>query len=158
MGALELFVERSPFADDGADDTPNVELSPAALSPEECAMLLGSGQVGRIAVSIGALPVILPVNYLAMDGSVWFRARSDGILLRAALGSVVAFEADGYEEVGAFGWSVLVRGVAEEIRDQRKLAVAKASFIDAWPRAEYADRFIVIPATMLSGQRYARLA
>ena len=102
--------------------------------------------------------MILPVNYLAIDGAVWFRAPSDGTLLRASVGSVVAFEADGYDDTGSFGWSVLVRGVANEVSDPRKLETVKSRFVDAWPLVEHADRYIVLPATMITGQRYARLA
>jgi uncharacterized protein len=129
-----------------------------ALSPMECVAFLGSSQIGRIAVSIGALPVILPVNYLAIDGAVWFRAPSEGTLLRASIGSVVAFEVDGYDDIGSFGWSVLVRGVASEIGDPRKLEAVKSHFVEAWPLDDHADRYIVVPATMLTGQRYARVA
>ncbi|MCU1492144.1 MAG: hypothetical protein JWM85_3549 [Acidimicrobiaceae bacterium] len=129
-----------------------------ALSPDECAVFLKSSQVGRIAVSIGALPVILPVNYLALDDAVWCRAPADGTLLRASVGSVVAFEADGYDAIGSFGWSVLVRGVAVEVTEPGELAAVRLCFADAWPLVEQDDRFIVVPATMLSGQRFARVA
>ena len=42
---------------------------------DECIAFLRSSRiVGRIAVSIAALPVILPVNYLAFDDAVWVGA------------------------------------------------------------------------------------
>ncbi len=126
-----------------------------ALSPDECVTFLRSSQVGRIAVSIGALPVILPVNYLAFDDAVWFGAPADGPLLRASVGSVVAFEADGYDAIGGFGWSVLVRGVAVEVTEPGELEAVRSRFVDAGPLVEPFDRFVVVPATMLTGQRYA---
>jgi hypothetical protein len=129
-----------------------------ALSPEECLAFLKSSQVGRIAVSIGALPVILPVNYLAFEGAVWFRAPSVGTLFAASVGSVIAFEADGYDDVGSFGWSVLVRGVADDVNDPTTLEEVRSRFVDAWPLGVDADRYIVIPATMLTGVRYDRVA
>jgi hypothetical protein len=157
MGAIELFGERYLHADREADGRSCRVASwgLGVLSPEECALYLGSSQIGRIAVSIGALPAIFPVNYLAVTGAIWFRTSSDGTLLRASLGSVVAFEADGFDDIGAFGWSVLVRGVANEINDPRTLKAVKSCFIDAWPLIGASDRFIVIPATLLTGQRYA---
>jgi nitroimidazol reductase NimA-like FMN-containing flavoprotein (pyridoxamine 5'-phosphate oxidase superfamily) len=132
------------------------ERSHSALSKEECATLLRSSHVGRIAVSIAALPVIMLVNYAVADGVVWFRAPSDGALLQATVGFVVAFEADGFDDVGSFDWSVLLRGVAAEVKDPREVEVVESRFVDAWPRADDADRYVIIPATMLSGERYAR--
>jgi nitroimidazol reductase NimA-like FMN-containing flavoprotein (pyridoxamine 5'-phosphate oxidase superfamily) len=111
-------------------------------------------QVGRIAISVGALPVILPVNYLAFDGAVWFRAPSNGTHSRASVGSVVAFEADGYDDAGSFGWSVLVRGIADEVSDPHTLEEVRSRFVDAWPRGDDADRYIIVPTTMITGQRY----
>ena len=130
----------------------------SVLSPEECVAFLRSSQVGRIAVSIGALPVISPVNYLAVDGAVCFRAPLDGTLLRASVGSVVAFEADGYDEPGLFGWSVLVRGLADEVTGPCELEVVRSRFVDAWPLVGPTDRYVVVPASMLTGRRYTRVA
>lgn len=128
------------------------------LSPDECFSYLASSHIGRIAVSIAALPVILPVNYLAIDGAVWFRAPSEDPLLRASIGSVVAFEADGCDEVGSFGWSVLVRGIANEVTDPAKLETVKSSFVEGGQLVERADRYVVVPATMLTGERHLRAA
>lgn len=161
MGRFDVLGERTSFAAQEESAQVRFEAVPrlagaGALSREECAVLLAASYVGRIAISVGALPVIMPVNYLAFKGAVWFRASSSGTLLRASVGSVVAFEADGYEEIGLFGWSVLLRGVADEVRDPRKLEEVRLHFVEAWPLGEDADHYTVVPATMLSGQRYAQ--
>jgi len=68
--------------------------------------------VGRIAVSQGALPLILPVNY-AMDGlGIVFRTRQGGLLDRTCRNTIVAFEIDSYDATTRSGWSVLAVGVA----------------------------------------------
>jgi uncharacterized protein len=127
-----------------------------ALSREECLAYLPSARVGRLAISVEALPVIVPVNYLALFGSVWLRAAGESVLHRASVGSVVAFEVDGYDDVGSFGWSVLARGVAEEVDDPCELEMARERWVEAWPLGERADRFIVVPTTLLTGWRYPR--
>ena len=85
------------------------------LTESECRDLLEAEQVGRVAISVGALPAIFPVNYRVIDGDIFFRTGS-GLKHRAALsGSVVGFEIDRVDPVSATGWSVLVVGVAREM-------------------------------------------
>ena len=89
------------------------------LPPEECIALLSTVNVGRIGLSLNALPVIFTVNF-ALDGAdVVFRTRPDGKLKAALAGQVVSFQADRLDEKGHFGWSVSVTGqalVADEDR------------------------------------------
>jgi uncharacterized protein len=94
------------------------------LNNEQCLRLLASETVGRVGISVGALPLILPVNYSMVDGDVVFRT-GDGVKLRAALDhTIVAFEVDRADTDRHEGWSVLVVGVAEEIADEdRSLAM-----------------------------------
>ena len=92
------------------------------LTEEECHALLRSGTVGRVGVTMGALPAIFPVNYGVVDGAVVFYT-GEGVKLRAALeGAVVAFEVDHVETAGRTGWSVMVIGLAEDVTDPRELA------------------------------------
>ena len=46
------------------------------LTPEECLLLLDLASVGRIGLSVQALPVILPVNFVMHEGDVIFRVGS----------------------------------------------------------------------------------
>jgi hypothetical protein len=92
-----------------------------ALSEEQCLDLLAQGEIGRIAYTDRALPVITPVTY-AMDGSkVLFRTRADGHLLQCVENTVVAFEVDDFEDVARTGWSVLVTGVARRLVNRSDL-------------------------------------
>ena len=92
------------------------------LREEECLGLLGTGTLGRIGVTMGALPAIFPVNYGLVDGAIFFYT-GDGVKLRAALeGAVVAFEVDHIDGAGRTGWSVMVIGLAEEVHDAWELA------------------------------------
>lgn len=82
------------------------------LSREECLNALRENTLGRLAVSQGALPLILPVNYAMEDTNVVFRTRQGGLLDRTCRNTVVAFEIDAYDDETKAGWSVVIVGVA----------------------------------------------
>jgi nitroimidazol reductase NimA-like FMN-containing flavoprotein (pyridoxamine 5'-phosphate oxidase superfamily) len=87
------------------------------LTEEEALELLASAEVGRVGVTIGALPAIFPVNYRLIDGAVVFRTGVGSKLRAASSGNVVAFEADDHDPVDRTGWSVLLIGQAEVVHD-----------------------------------------
>jgi nitroimidazol reductase NimA-like FMN-containing flavoprotein (pyridoxamine 5'-phosphate oxidase superfamily) len=92
------------------------------LDEQECLHLLASATLGRIALSVDALPVILPVNFLLDAGRILIRT-GKGTKLDAALeNAVVAFEVDDIEPFDHGGWSVCVTGVAREVHDSADLA------------------------------------
>jgi nitroimidazol reductase NimA-like FMN-containing flavoprotein (pyridoxamine 5'-phosphate oxidase superfamily) len=83
------------------------------IESDECRRLLAEDVIGRVAVVIGATPMILPVNY-ALDG--------DDIVMRTMPGSRLdvgqghaAFEVDSFDRSKKSGWSVLVTGHLEEV-------------------------------------------
>jgi uncharacterized protein len=85
------------------------------LSGAECWELLRSTSVGRVAYTDRVGPVVLPVNY-AVDGrSVLIRTSAHGELARHSRSSVVAIEVDDTDDFSQAGWSVLLRGHAEEV-------------------------------------------
>jgi nitroimidazol reductase NimA-like FMN-containing flavoprotein (pyridoxamine 5'-phosphate oxidase superfamily) len=43
------------------------------LNPAECLELFSGVPVGRIAITVSTLPVILPVNFVVIDGNIFFR-------------------------------------------------------------------------------------
>ena len=123
------------------------------LGREECIQLLEGVHVGRVALSVQALPVVLPVNYVVMDGDVVIQT-GEGTKLEAAMtNSVVAFEVDDYDAYDHTGWSVLVQGMAEEIVDPDELDRARAAPLSAWAGPK--EHFVRITATRISGRRVA---
>jgi nitroimidazol reductase NimA-like FMN-containing flavoprotein (pyridoxamine 5'-phosphate oxidase superfamily) len=88
-----------------------------ALGTAECMRRLGRAGVGRIAVTVGALPAIFPVNYAMHDDEIYFRTASGTKLAAASDKAVVAFEIDNANAIWHDGWSVLVVGRAEEVVD-----------------------------------------
>jgi nitroimidazol reductase NimA-like FMN-containing flavoprotein (pyridoxamine 5'-phosphate oxidase superfamily) len=124
------------------------------LSSDECLRLLASVPVGRVGITIDALPAVLPVNFVVHDGVVLFRTVPGTKLDVATAGAVVAFEADSYGSDGApAGWSVLVRGVAQEVTDPDELAAARALPLESWAWDGIADRFVKIEPTLVTGRR-----
>ena len=125
------------------------------LSEHECLSLLGRERVGRVAVSIGALPAVFPVNYAVAGDQIMFFT-SEGTKLRAATANaVVAFEVDHLDAFSQSGWSVLVIGTAREETDPIVIAGVKASGLRPWAGG---DRFHLVGLTIdfVSGRRLAR--
>lgn len=123
------------------------------LTPEECRRLLATVPVGRVAVSVGALPAILPVNFALLDGDVIFRTAPGSKLDAAVRNAVVAFEADSVDPVYHTGWSVLVTGVAEEVTDAATLRAVAALPLEPWALDGLADHVVRIRSQMISGRR-----
>src|SRR6478609_6331026 len=85
------------------------------LTEAECLELAAHRPVGRVAVCMGALPAVFPVNHCMVGRDVIFRT-AIGTKLDAALReAVVAFEVDDFDTQGHLGWSVMIVGVASEL-------------------------------------------
>lgn len=125
------------------------------LPRTECLALLATATVGRLGVSIAALPVILPVNYCLHDDAVVIRTIPGTKLDAATTQAVVAFEVDDHDADGTAGWSVLVQGVAEEVTDPAELEGLQALPLRAWafPSGE-AHRFLRIHTAFISGRSF----
>jgi len=80
------------------------------LAEDECYRRLGDNGIGRVAVTVGALPAIFPVGYAVHDGAVYFRTAPGTKLAAATRGAIIAFEVDHIEPVSHSGWSVVVVG------------------------------------------------
>src|SRR5437764_3263044 len=83
------------------------------IDSDECRRLLAQDEIGRLAVIVGATPMIFPVNY-GLDG--------DAIVVRTMPGSRLdigqghaAFEVDCFDRDRKSGRSVLVTGHLQEV-------------------------------------------
>ncbi len=134
-------------------------VTPAAalreLSRARCLELLATAGLGRVGVSLRALPVILPVRYAVIGGRVVFRTAPGSKLTAATRRSVVAFEADRHDPCGAWGWSVLVQGVASEVTDPAVQAAALQLLPDDLPflHGEPA-RLVAVDISLVSGRSF----
>jgi nitroimidazol reductase NimA-like FMN-containing flavoprotein (pyridoxamine 5'-phosphate oxidase superfamily) len=87
------------------------------LPEAECRRLLAQHTLGRVGITSGGLPLILPVHYVYDDGAILFRTRPGTKLRSAANGDVLAFEVDTYDAGSGRGWSVMVLGRATVLTD-----------------------------------------
>jgi uncharacterized protein len=124
------------------------------LTPEDCLNLLDLASVGRIGLSVNALPVILPVNFVMHDGDVVFRVGPGTKLATARGGAVVAFEVDHHDPHGSRGWSVLIQGRSEEILERGELTEARRLPIHSWALDGSADHYVRIHPTIITGRRF----
>ena len=124
------------------------------LTEEDCRTLLAGGSVGRVAISIGALPAVLPVSYAVVGGAILFET-GEGAKLRAALDrAVVAFQVDWFSVDGTCGWSVLAVGVSEVITDRAVLDEVRGQLRRPFGSAEQ-THLVGIRPDFLSGRRFA---
>ena len=122
------------------------------LSRQECLRLLRSSGVGRIGLTSGALPVILPVNYACIDDDVVVRTSRGTKLSAAADSAVVAFEVDQIDPPDRRSWSVMVTGVAEQVTDPDQISRYDGLELPAWAGAEHVC-YVRISTDMVSGRR-----
>jgi nitroimidazol reductase NimA-like FMN-containing flavoprotein (pyridoxamine 5'-phosphate oxidase superfamily) len=120
------------------------------LTQHQCAERLQHAAFGRVALSSGALPVILPVHFALLDGDPVFRTDPGTKLMAASAGAVLCFEIDEHDPVLHTGWSVLVTGRAEVITDPVELAAAAALPLRPWIGAGTA--YVRIRTAAMSGR------
>jgi nitroimidazol reductase NimA-like FMN-containing flavoprotein (pyridoxamine 5'-phosphate oxidase superfamily) len=121
------------------------------IERDECEALLGSQQVGRVAVC-GGRPGVFPVLYALLDGDVVFRTAPGEKLIAAALGQEVVFEIDAVEPARHTGWSVNIVGRAEQIVLPHERERAAALGLEPWA-GDYRDDYVRVRATRVSGRR-----
>lgn len=125
------------------------------LDEQQCLALLATAEIGRVGVSIAALPAIFPVNYRLIDGSVVFLTSPGTKLEAAAANAVVAFEVDDFGMADRTGWSVLVVGRSEIVTDPDLRAQAERLGLE--PFAEGPRHTMVrIAVELISGRRIVR--
>lgn len=122
------------------------------LSAEECSSLLAGQILGRIAISSGEHPAVLPVLYAMLDGDVVFRTGPGDKLIAAALGQKVVFEIDAIEPATRTGWSVNVVARAERIVNLKDKERAEQLGLDPWA-GDYRDDYVRLRTVQLSGRR-----
>lgn len=81
----------------------------AILDEDAVWQRLGSTHLGRIGISVGALPVVVPAVFAVVDRRLALAIDPETHFAGAVDGSVVAFEASGHDEALERWWSVLIR-------------------------------------------------
>lgn len=121
------------------------------LSREECLSLLASAPFGRLVLTKGALPAVLPVNFLLDSAGIVIRT-AVGSSPSLADGSVVAFQADSIDPVRRAGWTVTVVGRATVVRDELQRSRLAALPLRPWAPG-CRDTLVVVDLGLVSGRR-----
>jgi nitroimidazol reductase NimA-like FMN-containing flavoprotein (pyridoxamine 5'-phosphate oxidase superfamily) len=124
------------------------------ISRDECLRLLTEEVVGRLGFVAAGQAEVLPVNYVVDDEAVVFRTAA-GTKLDWAARAPVVFEVDRIDRVTRSGWSVIMRGRAEEVTsfDRVELQTRVAALpLDPWAAGE--KRHLVrIRSSAITGRR-----
>ena len=132
------------------------EQSFETLDEQQCQQLLASKDIGRIAFSVHGEPEVFPVNYAADGSTVVFRT-GEGTKLQLAVMLRVAFEVDEWDPVNGVGWSVVIKGVAEEITsgiDPFAMALRSRRVVPLAPGVR--EYWIAVYPGEITGRRFQR--
>jgi nitroimidazol reductase NimA-like FMN-containing flavoprotein (pyridoxamine 5'-phosphate oxidase superfamily) len=124
------------------------------LDRRECLRLLGGERVGRVGVTLDALPVILPVTFRLVGEDVVFSSGAGAKLRAATDGAVIAFEVDRVDLVSHAGWSVLVTGIGRVVVDEAEEDRLWSAGVPRWLPGDGA-RLVVLGTGLVSGRRLA---
>ncbi|MCX5401317.1 pyridoxamine 5'-phosphate oxidase family protein [Streptomyces sp. NBC_00102] len=121
------------------------------LDDATCWALLGDHGVGRVALDQEDGPVVLPVNYQALEGEVMFSTAEESPLARAA-GTEVALETDHIDDAFSKGWSVLLVGPLRVPDEEVARRLRDAAHSQPWA-GEGRDLVMVISPRRVTGRR-----
>jgi len=122
------------------------------LDRAECLRLLAGVTLGRVGLTSGALPMVLPVSFLLDDERILVRAGRGSTLEAALRGAVVAFEVDDFDSMRHSGWSVAVTGMASEVTQTADLEAVRQMPVGRWaPRGDAA--LLAISTEIVTGRR-----
>lgn len=126
------------------------------LNDEQCVQLLELHDLGRVALQVGNQPEVFPVNY-ATDGKIVVFRTARGTRLDHATEGRIAFEVDDWDPHTGVGWSVMLKGVAEEVKDGSDPFTAALRSHPVRPLAPgERDLLLAIYPAEISGRRFRR--
>lgn len=94
------------------------------LDSDEAWARLGGVRIGRLSVTVGSLPLIVPMGFRTHGENLVFGVDRGSSLVPALDGSVIAFEASGHHDDSQLWWTVLVRGTTQLLPEGHEVAVA----------------------------------
>lgn len=123
------------------------------LTDTECWALLAGGETGRVAYEDNGRVLVFPVNYVVHEQAVYFRTNKDGALGGGLDHRNASFQIDHHNTSRMDGWSVLLSGRAEAVRDRDLLtALWGRRMAEPWGGGQR-DMFMGIDAAVVTGRR-----
>ncbi|OBF21725.1 pyridoxamine 5'-phosphate oxidase family protein [Mycobacterium kubicae] len=126
--------------------------APVTVLTEEASWnLLSSVALGRLVTSFAGEPEIFPVNYVVQGRTVLFRTAEGTKLFSAVANRAVVFEADDHnvEE----GWSVIVRGRAQLLKNDADIQQAERAQLLPWT-ATHKPHYVRISPSEITGRAF----
>jgi nitroimidazol reductase NimA-like FMN-containing flavoprotein (pyridoxamine 5'-phosphate oxidase superfamily) len=125
------------------------------LDAEACWTLLDRVPVGRVAFVLHGETLVLPVNHRIDGHSVLIRTGEGALLNGLAGGGDAAFEVDEMDAFSETGWSVLVKGNANEVSDPTDRAEVERLNLHPWATGRK-DHWIRIVPRSVTGRAISR--
>jgi hypothetical protein len=123
------------------------------LTPQDCWTLLGTTDLGRLAMCLGEAAEIFPVNYVVAHGTVVFRTAAGLKHVSARLNRLLTFEADGVDRDAGVAWSVVVKGRGHDMTEGPEADFART--LDLHPMHDgRKPLFVRIEPESVTGRRF----
>jgi nitroimidazol reductase NimA-like FMN-containing flavoprotein (pyridoxamine 5'-phosphate oxidase superfamily) len=117
-----------------------------SMDVDECWRLMLRSGFGRLATAAGSQADIFVVNYLVHDRTILFRSAPGTKLVELEEAPVVAFEVDGYDSERY--WSVVIRGTAERLTDQREIIRTGVLELVSWSPSDKREFVQIVPISV----------
>jgi nitroimidazol reductase NimA-like FMN-containing flavoprotein (pyridoxamine 5'-phosphate oxidase superfamily) len=118
----------------------------------ECWRLLDLAPLGRVGLTDGALPTIMPVHFTVWHDEVVFASLPDVKLRSAERGDVLVLQVDHFDPVTEEGWSVNAVGPARVVRDRAEVDALHERRFTPWAR-DGRVLYVAIRPAVLRGRR-----
>jgi hypothetical protein len=122
------------------------------LTRGECLSLLATVPFGRLVFTEGALPAVIPVNFVLDPAGIVLRTAAGSSVARVADGSIVAVQADAVDPLRRTGWSVTVVGQVRTAVDPAEVARLAGLPLQPWVAGER-NTFVVVELGIVNGRR-----
>jgi len=123
------------------------------MTLEECERVLEDRSIGRVAVLAAGDPLILPVLYRFVHGTIVFRTAPGEKLDAVWQNAPAAFEIDNWDTPTRTGWSVLVRGRTEAVHNEDEVAELEGLGLEEWVPELQPTTWVRIQPTEITGRR-----
>jgi nitroimidazol reductase NimA-like FMN-containing flavoprotein (pyridoxamine 5'-phosphate oxidase superfamily) len=145
-----LMSDTSPPRDDAS---PRDHRGLVVMTLEECERMLEIRSIGRIALLAAGEPLILPVLFQFVQGTIVFRTAPGEKLDAVWQNAPAAFEVDSWDTPTRTGWSVLVRGRTEAVHDEDQIAELESLGLEEWVPSVQPNTWVRIHPVEITGRR-----
>lgn len=121
------------------------------LDREACLARLALRRVATLAITDGALPLVLPVLYALSDEHIFVGAAHSGILGRRLPNSVISLCVHNVDDDLLSGWTVTATGWAERVSSPAELAGTDA--LRSWASTSSTQIVVRVSTEHISGRQ-----